>query len=64
MNYLVNLLISFNYYMLFIFFQIAKPPFFNNNYKKKDLFNEVFRVWSHLGSNQGPPDYESGALTN
>ena len=20
--------------------------------------------WSHLGSNQGPPDYESGALTN
>jgi hypothetical protein len=22
------------------------------------------RLWSHLGSNQGPPDYESGALTN
>ena len=21
-------------------------------------------MWSHLGSNQGPPDYESGALTN
>ena len=21
-------------------------------------------LWSHLGSNQGPPDYESGALTN
>jgi hypothetical protein len=20
--------------------------------------------WSHLDSNQGPPDYESGALTN
>ena len=20
--------------------------------------------WSHLGSNQGPPDYESGALTS
>ena len=20
--------------------------------------------WAHLGSNQGPPDYESGALTN
>jgi len=23
-----------------------------------------FFMWSHLGSNQGPPDYESGALTN
>ncbi len=23
-----------------------------------------FSSWSHLGSNQGPPDYESGALTN
>ena len=22
------------------------------------------KSWSHLGSNQGPPDYESGALTN
>ena len=21
-------------------------------------------VWAHLGLNQGPPDYESGALTN
>ena len=21
-------------------------------------------LWSHLGSNQGPPDYESGALTS
>jgi hypothetical protein len=21
-------------------------------------------LWTHLGSNQGPPDYESGALTN
>jgi len=20
--------------------------------------------WAHLGLNQGPPDYESGALTN
>lgn len=23
-----------------------------------------FYVWSHLDSNQGPPDYESGALTS
>ena len=22
------------------------------------------KLWAHLGSNQGPPDYESGALTN
>jgi hypothetical protein len=21
-------------------------------------------MWAHLGLNQGPPDYESGALTN
>ena len=24
----------------------------------------ILKKWSHLGSNQGPPDYESGALTN
>ncbi len=24
----------------------------------------LFRLWSHLGLNQGPPDYESGALTS
>ena len=24
----------------------------------------IFRMWSHLGLNQGLPDYESGALTN
>ena len=23
-----------------------------------------FELWSHLGLNQGLPDYESGALTN
>jgi hypothetical protein len=22
------------------------------------------KMWAHLGLNQGPPDYESGALTN
>ena len=25
---------------------------------------EVFCWWSHLGSNQGPTDYESATLTN
>ncbi len=24
----------------------------------------LFAKWAHLGSNQGPPDYESGALTS
>lgn len=34
---------------------------------KKDLHFTVslsFSAWSHLGLNQGPPDYESDALTN
>jgi hypothetical protein len=26
--------------------------------------NLLFNWWAHLGSNQGPPDYESGALTD
>ena len=35
--------------------------------KKAFQINERLNVllkWSHLGSNQGPPDYESGALTS
>ena len=36
--------------------------------KGKALTNEckclIFNEWSHLGLNQGLPDYESGALTN
>jgi len=24
----------------------------------------AFLQWAHLGLNQGPPDYESGALTS
>ena len=27
-------------------------------------FSVFYALWSHLGLNQGPPDYESGALTN
>ncbi len=26
--------------------------------------NCLILKWAHLGLNQGPPDYESGALTN
>ena len=34
--------------------------------KNKTSQNNVLKGsrWSHLGSNQGPPDYESGALTS
>ncbi len=34
--------------------------------KPQSLFirNCGYFVWSHLDSNQGPPDYESGALTS
>jgi hypothetical protein len=34
--------------------------------KKKPSISIDMRgfLWSHLGSNQGPPDYESGALTS
>ena len=28
------------------------------------LTNNILHWWSHLGLNQGLPDYESGALTN
>ena len=35
---------------------------------KKHLYVNRYKClilkWAHLGSNQGPPDYESGALTN
>lgn len=37
----------------------------NHNMNMKHLSTSiVFRMWSHLGLNQGPPDYESDALTN
>ncbi len=29
--------------------------------KQEDSFGTVLLLWSHLGLNQGPPDYESGA---
>ena len=42
-------------------------PVFIPNHKKqkrKELSINPLRLWSHLGLNQGLPDYESGALTN
>ena len=34
-------------------------------YNTKKSSNDDFKkLWSHLGLNQGLPDYESGALTN
>ncbi len=33
--------------------------------KKLPHINETVSIeWSHMDSNHGPPDYESGALTN
>ena len=32
--------------------------------KEGENFDTPSFVWSHLGLNQGLPDYESGALTN
>ena len=32
--------------------------------KKEPLFERFSFVWTSLGLNQGPPDYESVALTN
>ena len=40
----------------------------NSGKKQKALKIDVSRLfsylWSHMGSNHGPPDYESGALTS
>ena len=36
-------------------------------HKQKELHfcsSFIYEKWSHLGLNQGPPDYESGALTS
>ena len=30
----------------------------------KTLLSKAFRLWAHQDLNLGPPDYESGALTN
>ena len=32
--------------------------------KKSPTFTMELCLWSHMGSNHGPPDYESGALTS
>lgn len=43
--------------------QASRPTRYIKN-KKGDTFVSPFPfLWAHLGSNQGPPDYESGALT-
>ena len=38
-----------------------------NSLKNKNPYNQLIYkgfLWSHMDSNHGPPDYESGALTN
>ena len=45
-----------------------RPPTFENEHIKKELQKplQLFNtpLWTSLGLNQGPPDYESVALTN
>ncbi len=33
-------------------------------FQRLNLLKPLSVLWSHSGLNQGPPDYESGALTN
>ena len=35
-----------------------------NKREQQSLVTLSASLWSHLGLNQGPPDYESDALTN
>ena len=35
-----------------------------HGYKTKSRTRRLFVLWAQLGSNQRPPDYESGALTS
>jgi hypothetical protein len=48
-----------------IMYQIKKPLNLSGfNFVSKALFLSALEEWALLGSNQRPPDYESGALTN
>jgi hypothetical protein len=51
-----------------LFFENTEPPFpilKKTPLKTQKLYlSRVLCKWAHLGSNQGPPDYESEALTN
>ncbi len=44
--------------LAFFLEKIIKKPANQND------LQAIKNLWAHLGSNQGPPDYESGALTN
>ncbi len=55
----MNYLLSLKIYWLNIRF------FLSGQTKKADCKKiAICFMWSHLGLNQGPPDYESDALTN
>ena len=32
--------------------------------KRRNFYDTAFYLWAHTDLNCGPPDYESGALTN
>ena len=40
-------------------------PLISGFYEMREvILTSLIFLWAHLGLNQGPPDYESGALTN
>ena len=62
-NYLLNLQIPQVLTLVQSCVQIVCKPQKTSAYKiyrKRFIFN----LWSHMGLNHGPPDYESDALTN
>ena len=52
--------------MVFFWFQYSNGITYNRFKTKKALHfcKALSNLWTHKGSNLGPPDYESGALTN
>ena len=46
--------------LTYLFYLLSKPDI-PSAYPKITRSNSSDFLWSHLGLNQGPPDYESGA---
>ena len=51
------------FYLRFNVYQIKKAVLKNNLYGFHK-YSKLILMWAHQGLNLGPPDYESGALTN
>ncbi len=50
--------------MVRISFCVVKRVLNEKSHSRKKSISDCHSMWAHLGLNQGPPDYESGALTN